>query len=438
MRHNICMVSDFFYPNMGGVESHIYQLSHCLLERGHKVIVITHLYGNRRGVRYLANGLKVYYLPFPPFYNQCILPTIYTTFPLLRNIFIREKISIVHGHSAFSTLAHEAMLHARTLGLKAVFTDHSLFGFADASSILTNKVLKFSLADCSHVICVSHTSKENTVLRARINPELVSVIPNAVDATMFQPDPTKRTPDKITVLVVSRLVYRKGMDFLVDIIPQITSRHPDVQFIIGGDGPKRVVLEEVREQYELHDRVFLLGSLKHDQVRDVLIQGDILLNTSLTEAFCIAIVEAACCGLQVVSTRVGGVGEVLPPDLIYLAEPSVKGLVEELEKAIRDKRLGRVVSPYEAHKRIKDLYTWRNVAKRTEVVYNAVSQKPTRDLPDRLLRYYQCGPLSGKLFVIAAVLNVAVLWILQLLWPDNTIGSAPVLSTPVPWKKTRR
>ncbi|XP_071116250.1 phosphatidylinositol N-acetylglucosaminyltransferase subunit A-like [Haliotis cracherodii] len=438
MKHNICMVSDFFYPNMGGVESHIYQLSHCLLERGHKVIVITHLYGNRRGVRYLSSGLKVYYLPFPPFYNQCILPTIYTTFPLLRNIFIREKISIVHGHSAFSTLAHEAMLHARTLGLKTVFTDHSLFGFADASSILTNKVLKFSLADCNHVICVSHTSKENTVLRARIKPELVSVIPNAVDATMFMPDPTKRNPDKITVVVVSRLVYRKGMDFLVGIIPQITARYPDVQFIIGGDGPKRVVLEEVREQYELHDRVTLLGPLKHDQVRDVLVQGDILLNTSLTEAFCIAIVEAACCGLQVVSTRVGGVGEVLPPDLIYLAEPNVKALVEELERAIRDKKHGRVVSPHEAHERIQDLYTWRNVAKRTEVVYNTVSLKPTRDLPDRLLRYYQCGPLSGKLFVIAAVLNVAVLWILQWLWPDNTIEPAPVFSTPVPWKKTRR
>jgi phosphatidylinositol glycan class A protein len=49
------------------------------------------------------------------------------------------------------------MFHARTMGLHTVFTDHSLFGFADASSILTNKVLKFSLADVSHVICVSNT-----------------------------------------------------------------------------------------------------------------------------------------------------------------------------------------------------------------------------------------------------------------------------------------
>jgi len=49
------------------------------------------------------------------------------------------------------------MLHARIMGIKAVFTDHSLFGFADASSIVTNKVLKFSLAGVNHTVCVSHT-----------------------------------------------------------------------------------------------------------------------------------------------------------------------------------------------------------------------------------------------------------------------------------------
>jgi hypothetical protein len=43
------------------------------------------------------------------------------------------------------------------MGLRTVFTDHSLFGFADAASILTNKLLKFTLSDVDHVICVSHT-----------------------------------------------------------------------------------------------------------------------------------------------------------------------------------------------------------------------------------------------------------------------------------------
>ena len=41
--------------------------------------------------------------------------------------------------------------------LRTVFTDHSLFGFSDAASIMANKLLKFSLSDVDHVVCVSHT-----------------------------------------------------------------------------------------------------------------------------------------------------------------------------------------------------------------------------------------------------------------------------------------
>ncbi len=55
----LSMVSDFFYPLIGGVENHIYQLSQCLIDRHYKVIVVTHAYDDRVGVRYMTNGLKV-------------------------------------------------------------------------------------------------------------------------------------------------------------------------------------------------------------------------------------------------------------------------------------------------------------------------------------------------------------------------------------------
>jgi phosphatidylinositol glycan class A protein len=77
----------------------------------------------------------------------------------------------------------------------------------------------------------------------------------------------------------------------------------------GGDGPKHVRLEEMREKHSLQDRVEMLGAVPHSRVRSVLVTGHIFLNSSLTEAFCIAILEAASCGLLTVSTRVGGVPE---------------------------------------------------------------------------------------------------------------------------------
>lgn len=58
------------------------------------------------------------------------------------------------------------------------------------------------------------------------------------------------------------------------------------------------------------------------------------MNTSLTEAFCMAIVEAAACGLLVTSTNVGGVPEVLPSDTALLADPDPPSLMAAVITAI--------------------------------------------------------------------------------------------------------
>ena len=356
--HRVAMVCDFFYPSLGGVEQHIWSLSQALIKRGHKVIVITHAYGKRSGIRYMTNGLKVYYAPLVTMVDRVTLPTFFCFFPLLRQILIRERIEIVHCHQTTSQLSHEVILHAHTMGYKAVFTDHSLFGFADAASINVNKVLEFTLAGIDHAIAVSNTCRENLTLRAALRPEMISVIPNAIDPNQFTPSSNKKRgvvgkKKTINIVVVSRLVYRKGIDLLVQVIPRICAEFPSVQFIIGGDGPKRLDLEEMREKHHLHDRVELLGRVEHRKVRDVLIRGDIFLNCSLTESFCIAILEAASCGLLVVSTNVGGVPEVLPDHMIRFAEPDEDSVFESLIDAFA--MLKDVVSS-EFHSQMKDMY----------------------------------------------------------------------------------
>lgn len=86
----------------------------------------------------------------------------------------------------------------------------------------------------------------------------------------------------------------------------------------------------------LQNKVILLGSLQHNEVRKVMNMGHIYLNTSLTEAFCIANVEAASCGLYVISADIGGVAEVLPDEMITLVKPDkisiIKGITEAISK----------------------------------------------------------------------------------------------------------
>lgn len=340
---------------------------------------------------------------------------------LIRYILIRERVHIVHGHSAFSALAHETMLIGALLGLKTVFTDHSLFGFADVSAIITNKLLQISLSNCTRCICVSHTGKENTVLRARVPSERVFVIPNAVDAHAFSPAPERRPPDRINIVIVSRLVYRKGVDLMAQVIADICPRYPELYFLVCGDGPKRWLLEEVREQLSLQHRVTMLGALRHDRVRSVLVCGHIFLNTSLTEAYCMAIVEAAACGLRVVSTKVGGIPEVLPEDLIYLTEPNVPALVTAIEKALEDLRVGNVPCPYKCNLRIQEMYNWRNIAERTENVYRQAIIEPDDDIGRQLRRYLTSSVWP---YLLVVVLCHLLLHLLDWLVPRKLIDRA--------------
>ena len=77
--YRIAFVCDFFYPRFGGVENHIWSLSQHLIRRGHQVILITHAYGDRTGVRYMGpldategrdGTLKVYYCPIIPMTDE--------------------------------------------------------------------------------------------------------------------------------------------------------------------------------------------------------------------------------------------------------------------------------------------------------------------------------------------------------------------------------
>ena len=429
----VCLVSDFFYPGFGGVEVHIFSLACCMAARGIKVVIITRSYGDRCGVRWVTHGVKVYYvvqylLRLPS--GAVTLPTVYSMLPLMRNIFIREQVDVVHGHQTTSNFCHEAIFHATTMGIPTVFTDHSLFGFADGSSIHINKVMQWTLAYVGHVICVSHTCRENTVLRARIRPERVSVVPNATDCAKFTPKEAWRgqtwgdivsSSGRVTIVVLTRLVYRKGADLLVDVIPLVCAKYPNVDWVIGGDGPRHLQVEQMIERHHLFGRVELLGQVCHEDVPGVLRRGPIFLNTSLTEAFCIAICEAAACGLLVVSTRVGGVPEVLPPEMLVLAEPSPLSLLDSIATALQ---AYPSVSPWDNHARISSMYNWNDITGRTLKVYEKAAAIPIPCARDRVYLALRIGYVYGLLCAGLTALDYALWLFLRWMWPAESIDKA--------------
>ena len=87
-----------------------------------------------------------------------------------------------------SVISNHVLSVAKLLGLKTVFTEHSLFNFKDLASINLNKLNKWSSKDLDAVICVSHVCKENFCVRTSFEPKDTFVISNAVDPSRFYPD----------------------------------------------------------------------------------------------------------------------------------------------------------------------------------------------------------------------------------------------------------
>ena len=432
--HSIAMVCDFFYPSMGGVENHIHQLAQCLLRQGHKVVVITHKYGSRTGVRWLAGGLKVYHVPFASVYDRCLLPTFVLFLPLLRDILVRERISVVHTH-AVCTMAFESILLSALMGYRVVHTEHSNFGFSGLVDIHLNTLEQYVFAHADTVISVSHTSKENVALRCRLDPSEVYVIPNAVDASQFRPDPDNVRPSgTVNVVVMTRLVWRKGTHLLVQLVPEVCRRFPYVHFIIGGDGPKRNALEEMRERHHLQNRVELLGAVPHTDVPSVLTRGHVFLNTSLTEAFCIAILEAVSCGLTVVSTRVGGVPEILPRHMLHLTEPEPAALLDALSEVIPFAR--KKPCNVNFHRDIARMYSWMDVARRTTKVYDNVEQRPRPTLMQLFQRLTRLGPVAKPIAICMSAFQYLLLSLLRWCRPADEIEVAPDFPTKL-WAQRR-
>jgi len=183
-----------------------------------------------------------------------------------------------------------------------------------------------------------------------------------------------------------------------------------VDFLIGGDGPKRLLLEETVESHRLQSRVKLLGELANSEVRDrLLAEGDVFLNTSLTEAFCMAIVEAVACGLAVVSTDVGGIPEVLPDEFVYSSKPRVDSVATALETAVLDVANGRRPDRRRCHEFVRRAYNWQDVAERTEVVYRRALARDGGDLAAKTRRLWEKGRVAGPL--MAAIFLFCYYWI---------------------------
>jgi glycosyltransferase involved in cell wall biosynthesis len=206
----------------------------------------------------------------------------------------------------------------------------------------------------ARVVVPSAAVARFAVEHVRLDPAIVDVVPNGVDATRFAPSTSAPAGRPPTVLWLGVLAEVKRVDVLLD----AAARVPGLRVLVAGDGP---LLPEVERRVAagLGDRVSLLGRL--DDPEPVFAEADFFALTSAAENCPLALLQAMSCGLPAVATAVGGVPEVVRDgtDGLLCAVGDVAGLATHFHTMAEDVS-GRARMGASARDRILGGFTMEN------------------------------------------------------------------------------
>lgn len=144
----------------------------------------------------------------------------------------------------------------------------------------------------------------------------IEIIYNGVDTVEFQPK--AHSDDRpFTIVSTARLIYRKGLSYLIDGVHIFKKNNPDtaIQVLLAGDGNMRSELEEKVQSLGLSDSVQFLGRKNHEELAEVYASGDLFILPSLSEGMSNSLLEAMASGLAIIATDTGGTSELITEDI---------------------------------------------------------------------------------------------------------------------------
>jgi phosphatidylinositol alpha-mannosyltransferase len=364
----VAIVTEFYYPHLGGVTEHVHHLAAALRHRGHEALVVTsHMAGEGEDepwVRRVGTSRVIYANG-----SFARLTTGWRLTDKLQAVLREFGPDLVHVQDGLApTLGPFAADAAGRLGLPVVATFHSWF---PRSALLRTlrRPLQRRLDRLAATIAVSEP-----VVRAlsRYFTANWEIIPNGVDVTAFHPNgrrPTDYLSRGPRLLFLGRLDPRNGLDTVLAAMPGILSRYPAAELVVAGDGPLRAVYE--RRARVLGSSVRFVGRVNGERP-EYYGTADLYLCPTTKASFGITLLEAMASGTPLVVSDIigfrelvdGGEEAVLAPlgDARAWAE-TVTGLIGDAPRRVRMARAGRVKSMQ---------YAWPVVAERVLAVYRRV------------------------------------------------------------------
>lgn len=222
----------------------------------------------------------------------------------LLEIVRQENLELLHVHYAIPH-STSAFLTKKLLddNIKVVTTLHGTDVQLVGLDPSYKSVTKFSIEQSDGVTAVSHFLRELTIREFSIERD-IAVIHNFVDPSRYHSDPHE---DKV-ITHVSNFRELKRIPDVIDVFCKISALVPAKLFLVG-DGPEIPLAEELVKKCKILDRTTFFGNVR--SVEDILAKTDIFLLPSELESFGLAALEAMASSVPVITTKVGGLPEVI-------------------------------------------------------------------------------------------------------------------------------
>ncbi|WP_029000202.1 glycosyltransferase [Azohydromonas australica] len=271
----------------------------------------------------LQSGLDVWFPPFPSvpgmlkrFDGLCMA---LGAWPRLRALKAAGRLDLIDAHFGYPD-GYAAVLLGRWLRVPVTITLRGSEARHACDPVLA-PLLARALRDATQVFAVSESLRQ-VAIGLGTPADKVQVVGNGVDLRRFSPIARAQArralgvPEGGPVLVsVGGLVERKGFHRVIELLPRLRQRFPDLRYlVVGGPSPEGDMSAALREQVAalgLEAAVHFLGPLPPDRIREPLSAADVFVLATRNEGWANVFLEAMACGLPVVTTDVGGNAEVV-------------------------------------------------------------------------------------------------------------------------------
>ncbi len=285
----------------------------------------------------------------------------------------RERIQIMHAHDLWSNLV--GMVAAKLAGVPVTITSQRDLSHDAWYGTYRRRVLRYLQGRSSIVLTNAKAIRDGLIEKDKLPAKKICVIYNGVDVDGFRNVTPNRewifpgsAGRKLVVLVGNMNSDVKGHTVLIAAASEIVNVHPEVQFLLVGDGPKRRHYEAMIEKSGLRENFLFLG--RRNDVPQILASCDVAVLPSLAEGLPNAVLEYLASGLPVVATALGGNLEVVEDGVTGLLVPpnDPHALAMALSRLVADSQFAGQIAKA-GRERVESKFSFERLITEVEGLY---------------------------------------------------------------------